>query len=109
MTDSLPLDADIWVLAGQSNMAGPGTEDPYEEPSDRVWVYSLRDEWEVAREPFVIDRYEAVDEAFSVMRGEFKAHLADPEYRRRRATAYPAELRNQNHCAGLGLPFAKMI
>src|ERR1051325_3752685 len=107
--NELPSDADVWVLAGQSNMAGPGTGEDYEPPSDKVWLFSLRDEWKIAREPFVIDRYEAVDEAFAIMRGEREQHFADPDYRRKRAAGYDAELLRVKLCAGLGLPFGKAL
>ncbi|MBU4285962.1 MAG: sialate O-acetylesterase [Verrucomicrobia bacterium] len=104
-----PADADIWVLAGQSNMAGSGFGEDYAEPSSQVWLYSLRDHWDIAREPFWADRYEAVDEAFAIMRSEIPEHLADPEYRRRKAVGYPEEIRKNRAGAGLGLPFGKAM
>lgn len=106
---NLPHDADLWVLAGQSNMAGSGTGEDYETPSDQVWLFSLRGQWDIAREPFWGDRYEAVDEAFALMRSEIPEHQADPEYRRRQTVGY-AERIAQNHSgAGLGLPFGKAM
>jgi sialate O-acetylesterase len=103
MTKELPADADIWILAGQSNMAGFGQGEPDEEPSDRVWLYSLSDAWDIAREPFTIDRYDAVDEAFAIMRGEREKHFADPNYRREMAKTW------RGSGAGLGLRFGKRL
>jgi len=105
----IPPNADIWVLAGQSNMAGSGFGEDYETPDGNVWLFTLRDEWEVAREPFVADRYDAIDEAFAIMRGEREKHLADSEYRRNRSSAYFAELLATRSGGGLGLPFGKAI
>jgi peptidoglycan/xylan/chitin deacetylase (PgdA/CDA1 family) len=45
-----PVDADIWVLAGQSNMQGAGrTPDTLTDP--KIWMMNLDDRWMVAREP----------------------------------------------------------
>lgn len=45
-----PVEADIWVLAGQSNMQGAGrTPDTLTDP--RIWMMNLDDRWMAAREP----------------------------------------------------------
>jgi peptidoglycan/xylan/chitin deacetylase (PgdA/CDA1 family) len=45
-----PVDADVWVLAGQSNMQGAGrTPDTLTDP--KIWMMNLDDRWMVAREP----------------------------------------------------------
>ena len=45
-----PMEADIWVLAGQSNMQGAGrTPDTLTDP--KIWMMNLDDRWMVAREP----------------------------------------------------------
>src|SRR5512138_716563 len=45
-----PVDADIWVLAGQSNMQGAGrTPDTLTDP--KIWMMNLDDKWMTAREP----------------------------------------------------------
>lgn len=106
---TLPPNADLWVLAGQSNMAGAGAGEQYEEPSENVWLFSLRDRWEVAREPFWGERYEAHDEAFAIMRGEIPKHLADPQYRHRQAAGFVAEWLRTTSGAGPGLPFGKAM
>ena len=103
MSGQLPADADVWVLAGQSNMAGSGFGEAPETPSDRVWLYTLRDEWKIAEESFIADRYEAVDEAFAIMRGERDKHFADPNYRKQQAGIW------RSAGAGLGLPFGKAM
>lgn len=102
MSGQLPADADVWVLAGQSNMAGSGFGEAPEMPSDRVWLYTLQDEWKIAEEPFLAGRYEAVDEAFAIMRGEFKQHIADPNYRKEQAKTWRGG-------TGLGLTFGKEL
>lgn len=103
MIKTPPANADIWILAGQSNMAGSGTGEAYEEPSENVWLYSLQDQWDIARESFIVDRYSAADEAFAIMRGEYKEHAADPTYRSRLAKIW------KGTGAGLGLRFGKSI
>ena len=103
MSAQLPADADVWVLAGQSNMAGSGFGEAPETPSESVWLYTLRDEWKIAEEPFVADRYEAVDEAFAIMRGEREKHFADPNYRKEQAKVW------HGAGTGLGLPFGKIM
>ena len=103
MSGQLPADADVWVLGGQSNMAGSGFGEAPETPSERVWLYTLRDEWKIAEEPFVADRYEAVDEAFAIMRGEREKHFADPNYRKQQAAIWRAA------GTGLGLTFGKTM
>ncbi|MCG3148148.1 MAG: hypothetical protein PCFJNLEI_01590 [Verrucomicrobiae bacterium] len=99
----LPADADVWVLAGQSNMAGSGFGEACETPDPRVWLYTLQDQWKIAEEPFAGDRYEAVDEAFAIMRGEREKHRADPNYRKQMAATWRAA------GSGLGLPFGKIM
>jgi hypothetical protein len=45
-----PLEADIWVLAGQSNMQGAGrTPDTLTDP--KIWMMNLDNRWMVARCP----------------------------------------------------------
>ena len=102
-----PVNTDIWLLAGQSNMAGSGFREPYETPSDRVWLFNLRDEWQIAEEPLWGDRYEAVDDAFAIMRSEIPR--ATPEYRRQQAVGFREKLVHSQSGAGLGLTFGKAI
>jgi peptidoglycan/xylan/chitin deacetylase (PgdA/CDA1 family) len=45
-----PVDADIWVLAGQSNMQGAGRT-PDTLTDTKIWMMNLDDRWMVAREP----------------------------------------------------------
>ena len=109
MTSELPSDIDLWVIAGQSNAAGSGSCEEYAVPSDRVWLYSLRDEWKMAREPFTIDRYEGKDEAFAIMRGQSQEYLRNPELRNRWAREFPTEIVRIKGGAGFGLPFGKAL
>ncbi len=45
-----PVDADVWVLAGQSNMQGAGrTPDTLTDPN--IWMMNMDDRWMVARDP----------------------------------------------------------
>ncbi len=105
---TLPDDASVWVLAGQSNMAGSGGGAPYETPSERVLLFNLRDEWQRAEEPFTLDRYLAKDEAFALMRYDFKCY-DDPGYRTRRASEYARGCVDNIAGAGPGLTFGKAI
>lgn len=45
-----PIKADIWVLAGQSNMAGNGRT-PDTTTSPRIWMLNLDNHWMIARNP----------------------------------------------------------
>ncbi|MHB9025482.1 MAG: sialate O-acetylesterase [Armatimonadota bacterium] len=100
--------ADIWVLAGQSNMAGSGCGGPYETPSDDVWLFSLRDEWMIAREPFLRERYDAPEPAFKIMRGERMRNVIDDAYLRKMAEEYPRAC-SAGGSGGLGLSFGKAL
>ena len=104
-----PSDADVWLLAGQSNMAGSGFGEAYEPPSDRVWLFDLQDRWRRAEEPFAVDRYEAVDEALAIMRGEMAQADRDENYRSRAAPDYRRRLIEQRGGGGLGLAFGKAV
>jgi sialate O-acetylesterase len=111
---SLPEQADIWVLAGQSNMAGSANGEDYETPSPDVWLFNLRDEWQVAEEPFMKYRYHAPEEAFMIMRGEKRRREAlglaiDEAYRAEQAVTYPDAATRGRWNAGLGLPFGKAL
>ncbi|MHB9131695.1 MAG: sialate O-acetylesterase [Armatimonadota bacterium] len=110
----LPDEADVWLLAGQSNMAGSAWEVAYEAPSPDVWLFNLRDEWQVAEEPFMKYRYEAKDTAFTIMRGEKMRREAqglavDAAYIAEQAAVYPAQVTRVQGNAGLGLPFGKAL
>jgi sialate O-acetylesterase len=106
---SLPEHADVWVLAGQSNMAGSGAGEPYAAPSPDVWLFNLQDEWQIAEEPFALRRFEATDEAFALMRSDFRKSQEDPGYWARRKAEFPAQLLASNGQSGLGLPFGKAL
>jgi sialate O-acetylesterase len=59
-----PAEADIWVLAGQSNMQGAGrTADTLSDPG--IWMLNLDDRWMVAREP-VHRIFEAIAPAYPI-------------------------------------------
>lgn len=106
----LPENADVWVLAGQSNMAGSGIYEPYEEPDENVWLYSLKNEWKTACEPFSIDRYQSVEYAFAIMRGEKNIPgKITSEYIKKRIDEYPQEILKINGGAGLGLTLGKAL
>lgn len=45
-----PIDADVWILAGQSQMAGAGREaDTTSNPN--IWMLNMDDKWMIARNP----------------------------------------------------------
>ncbi len=111
---TLPENADVWLLAGQSNMAGSAWGEGYEAPSADVWLFNLRDEWQVAEEPFMKYRYEAAEEAFMIMRGEKLRREAqgltvDAGYKAVQAAIYPELLTRECSNSGLGLPFGKAL
>jgi len=45
------LVGDLWILAGQSNMQGVGNNIDVAEPSEKVHVFAMNDEWRIAEEP----------------------------------------------------------
>jgi sialate O-acetylesterase len=45
-----PIDADIWVLAGQSNMQGAGRT-PDTLTNEKIWMLNMDDRWMVAQSP----------------------------------------------------------
>ena len=59
-----PIDADIWVLAGQSNMQGAGrTRDTLTD--DRIWMLNMDHTWMVAQTP--LHRiYESTEPAYPI-------------------------------------------
>jgi len=105
MPNQPPPDTDIWLLAGQSNMAGSGMREPYEEPSPDVWLFDLTDRWRMAEEPFTIDRLDAVDDALAFMRSEMSN--AGDEFRAVNRDTFRRSLLENRWGAGLGLTFGK--
>jgi hypothetical protein len=47
---------DLYLLIGQSNMAGRGSVDDYPLPSDSLWVLAKNLTWKIAKEPFHYDK-----------------------------------------------------
>jgi sialate O-acetylesterase len=47
----LPDDLDVWVMAGQSNMEGCGALAESLDPDPRVWCFTTRSEWRMAKDP----------------------------------------------------------
>jgi sialate O-acetylesterase len=89
--------SDLWILAGQSNMEGPGRLVDVEKPASNIRSFAHGDYWKVAEEPlhWIL---EAVDEAHHCeMTG------ADLEAARQR------ERRDRVNGTGPGLTFAKFI
>ncbi|HEY3397220.1 MAG TPA: sialate O-acetylesterase [Armatimonadota bacterium] len=109
MPNHPPEDMDLWLLAGQSNMAGSGFGLPYEPPSNQVWLYNLRGQWQIAEEPFWGDRYESTEPGFAVMRSELARAEANPDHCRRLAPGFARRLRQGYGGAGLGLTFGKAL
>lgn len=89
--------ADMWVLAGQSNMEGVGDLVDVETPSPRVRLFAHGDEWKQAEEPLHW-LLEANDEVHQM-------GLTGAELERARLDTR----RDRNKGAGLGLAFAKKL
>jgi sialate O-acetylesterase len=110
----LPPNADVWLLAGQSNMAGSAGGEAFTPPDPNVWLFNLRDEWQIAEEPFMKHRYDAPEEAFMIMRGEKMRReeqglSINAAYRAEQAATYPEAITRNRWNAGLGLPFGKAL
>ncbi len=104
-----PVDADVWVLAGQSNMQGAGrTPDTITDP--RIWMMNLDDRWMVAREP--LHRiFEATAPAYPVA---FYQLWGNPEKSMEKTRQYfsdqsKASLKNPIGGVGPGLYFARHV
>ncbi len=66
-----PIDADIWVLAGQSNMQGAGRT-PDTLTNDQIWMLNMDDQWMVAQCP--LHRiYESPAPAYSIAQFELSS------------------------------------
>lgn len=91
--------ADLWVLAGQSNMEGVGRLVDVEPASERVRAFVHGDRWETAQEPLHW-LLESVDPVHVQLMG-----LAPEEA----ATAREEARRTRERGAGLGLTFAKTL
>lgn len=69
-----PEEADVWILAGQSNMQGSGrTPDTLSNP--HIWMMNMDDKWSIARSP-VHRIFEARAPAYPIA---FHELSADPE------------------------------
>ena len=51
MLNTHPENLDVWVLAGQSNMQGCGYLEGAPAPDERVWLFTMAGNWEIAEEP----------------------------------------------------------
>ncbi len=51
-----PDDLDLYLLIGQSNMAGRGQADQYSLNSDSIRMLNARNQWQGAKEPFHFDK-----------------------------------------------------
>jgi sialate O-acetylesterase len=102
---TLPDDADVWVLAGQSNMQGCGLLQNALPPDERVHCFSSAGAWEPGEEPLhrLWESFTPVHQAF--MRPSL------PEERRHLSNAEMAEIdRRENPAgAGLGLAFGRAM
>jgi len=87
---------DLWVLAGQSNMAGAGKLIDVEEPQDGISCFYMGDRWDRAVEPLCW-----LSESIDPANWEVPEHQLKAKAR--------ADRRDRTLGAGLGLPFAKEV
>ena len=100
------LVGDLWVLAGQSNMAG-SSQSRIETPSPFVHSFDLADRWVLAEEP-LFWTYEAVDPCYYLPQMDAVGMLPEPS--RKECKKLAAESRATfSGGGGLGLTFAKEI
>jgi sialate O-acetylesterase len=97
----LPDDLDVWVMAGQSNMEGCGAIADSLEPDPRVWCFTTRHEWRIAKDPLhdLLGSRAPVDRALRLAAtppAEQKPEKKFRDYWHRR---------NQGKGAGLGIAF----
>jgi sialate O-acetylesterase len=100
-----PLDLDVWVLAGQSNMEGCGPLSQALPPDPNVWNFTSAGAWEPAVEPLhrLWESYAPVHQ--NLMRphlGEELREWTDEQIAKHTATT-------RRGGAGLGVSFAKEI
>lgn len=95
-----PVEADLWVLAGQSNMEGCAVTREQPEPNECIWMFNMDDTWMRAQHP-VHRLYEA---AAPIHMKLIEAFGYDAEkYKQARATGHPAR------GTGPGLFFAQHL
>ncbi len=92
------LVGDLWVLAGQANMAGEGDLTDVQQPIPQIHSFDMSDQWMVAKEPLHRPAG-AVDPVYwpKNEQGQ-RVHLS--------GDALQQYVAGRKHGAGLGLPFA---
>ena len=95
------LVGDLWFLGGQSNMDGCGSLADAEHPCEMVNVYTLADEWMVAKDPLTI----ANEGAYKIYRTSYNS----PTKRNPVKHKTRDEMKPRTHGAGLGVSFAKEV
>ncbi len=101
----LPDNADVWVLAGQSNMEGCGLLAESLAPDPNVFVFGSRHKWARAKEPLhdIINSKAAVD---SVIR---KSKTPPAQAKTDNDLRNYWKLRNKGRGAGLGIAFGSTL
>jgi peptidoglycan/xylan/chitin deacetylase (PgdA/CDA1 family) len=95
-----PVDADVWVLAGQSNMQGAGrTPDTLVDP--KIWMMNLDDRWMRAREP--LHRiFEATAPAYAIASYELSGDPEKSMEKTRKFFSEQAPISRQKPIGGVG-------
>jgi sialate O-acetylesterase len=97
----LPDDLDVWVMAGQSNMEGCGALAESLQPDPRVWCFTTRHEWRMAKDPLhdLLGSRAPVDRALRL------AATPPAEQKPEKKFRDHWHRRNQGKGAGLGIAF----
>lgn len=95
-----PDDLDVWVMAGQSNMEGCGSLAESIEPDPRVWCFTTRHEWRIAKDPLhdLLDSRAPADRTLRL--------AATPPAHRNPETRFRGYWRKRNKGKGAGLGIA---
>ena len=105
-----PIDADLWLLGGQSNMQGqdyvtnyPSQEDP------RIVTFNMANQWMTAKDPL----HQLFEASAPVHRNIFMKNIlrnaASPAAAEKTFESFRNDLRKNPRGVGLGLPFARTI
>ena len=105
-----PIDADLWLMGGQSNMDGQDHAKKYPTtPDPKIMAFDMTNEWMVAKEPVtrVFEAKAAVHQNF--LRAWMASSTTDTAAAQKLFEAFRGDLRNNPRGVGPGVAFAQVV
>jgi sialate O-acetylesterase len=100
-----PVELDVWVLAGQSNMQGVGELDSMLPRDERIWSFTSAGQWEIAEEPL-----HRLWESFTPVHQNFMRAGFTEEQQKESNEEYAArEAESRTNGGGLGIAFGQTM